>query len=127
MNPQRLRQSGYWISTGLIALWLVPSGVFDLLRAPSVVDILHHLGYAAYVGAILGAGKLLAIVAILYPKTRLLREWAYAGITFDLIGAIVSHLTVHDPLGIVIYPVLALALTAGSYILRADHLRLRAV
>jgi hypothetical protein len=125
MSQQKLQRLGYWFCTGLIALWLVPSGVLDIMRAPAVVDILHHLGYASYVGVILGVGKLLAIAAILYPKTRLLREWAYAGISFDLIGAIVSHLSVHDPPGIVIYPVVALALAAGSYVLRAEHLRLR--
>jgi hypothetical protein len=125
MDHQKLRQSGYWVCTGLIALWFVPSGIFDILRTQAVLDILHHLGYAAYVGVILGVGKLLAIAAILYPKTRFLREWAYAGISFDLIGAIVSHVSVHDPPRIVIVPVIALALTAGSYALRAEHLRLR--
>lgn len=125
MNRLELREIGYWVCTGLIALWLVPSGIFDILRTQSVVDILHHLGYAAYVGVILGVGKLLAVAAILYPKTRLLREWAYAGVTFDLIGAIVSHLSVHDPFGIVIVPVIVLALAAGSYVLRSERVRLR--
>jgi len=124
MNREKLRQIGYWSCTGLIALWLVPSGILDILRTQAVVDILHHLGYAAYVGVILGVGKLLAVTAILYPKTRLLREWAYAGISFDLTGAIVSHLSVHDPFRIVIVPALALALAAASYVLRSPRLRL---
>ena len=119
------RRIGYWICTGLLALWLVPSGVLDILRVPGVVEILHHLGYAAYVGVILGVGKLLAIAAILTPQTRLLREWAYAGITFDLIGAFISHMVAHDPLRIAFIPLLVLGLAAGSYFLRADHLRLR--
>jgi hypothetical protein len=127
MDQQTLRRGGYWACTVLMALWLVPSGVLDILRAPAIVDLLHRLGYAAYVGVILGVGKLLGIAAILYPKTRLLREWAYAGITFDLIGAIVSHLSVHDPLGIAVFPALLLLLAAGSYTLRADSLRLRPV
>jgi hypothetical protein len=121
------RRMGYWICTGLLALWLVPSGVLDILRAPGVVEILHHLGYAAYVGVILGVGKLLAIAAIVTPQTRLLREWAYAGMTFDLIGAFISHMVVRDPLRIAFIPLLVLGLAAGSYFLRADHLRLRSV
>ena len=119
------RQIGYWICTGLLALWLVPSGVLDILRVPGVVEILHHLGYGAYVGVILGVGKLLAIAAILTPQTRHLREWAYAGMTFDLIGAFISHMAVGDPLRIAIIPLLVLGLAAGSYFLRADNLRLR--
>ncbi|MGA7244226.1 MAG: DoxX family protein [Terracidiphilus sp.] len=121
------RRIGYWICTGLLALWLVPSGVLDILRVPAVVEILHHLGYPAYVGVILGVGKLLAIAAILTPQTRLLREWAYAGITFDLIGAFISHMVVRDPLLTAVTPLLVLGLAAGSYSVRADHLRLRSV
>ena len=108
-----------------MTLWLLPSGVLDILRHPSVVDILHRLGYAAYVGVILGIAKVLGIAAILDPRTRLLREWAYAGITFELIGAIISHLSVRDPVEIALVPAFVLLLAAGSYSLRADHLRLR--
>ncbi len=116
---------GYWICTGLLALWLVPSGVLDILRVPGVVEILHRLGYPAYVGVILGVGKLLAIAAILTPQTRLLREWAYAGMTFDLIGVFISHMVARDPLRIAFIPLLVLGLAAGSYVLRPDNLRLR--
>ena len=119
------RRIGYWFCTGLLALWLVPSGILDILRVPAVIEILHHLGYAGYVGVILGIGKLLAIAAILTPQTRLLREWAYAGITFDLMGAFISHMVARDPLRIAFIPLLVLSLAAASYFLRADRLRLR--
>ncbi|MGA9586410.1 MAG: hypothetical protein WBQ95_13845 [Terracidiphilus sp.] len=68
---------------------------------------------------ILGVGKLLAIAAILTPQTRLLREWAYAGRTFDLMGA---FMVMRDPLRIAFIPLLVLGLAAGSYFLRADSL-----
>ncbi len=71
---------------------------------------------------ILGVGKLLAIAAILTPQTRLLREWAYAGRTFDLMGAFISHMVMRDPLRIAFIPLLVLGLAAGSYFLRADSL-----
>ena len=122
-----VKRYGYWLCTGLLALWLTPSGVLDLLRVPGVVRILEHLGYPAYLGVILGAGKLLAIAAIFYPTTRLLREWAYAGITFDLLGAFISHSVVHDAVGIAITPLVVLTLAAGSYFLRPERFRLRSV
>ena len=80
---------GYWIFTGLAVLWLAPSGVVDAMRLPAVVAILARLGYPAYLAVILGVCKLLGVAAILYPRTRLLREWAYAGITFNLLGAFI--------------------------------------
>jgi hypothetical protein len=118
---------GYWICTVLLALWLTPSGVLDIMRVPGVIRILEHLGYPAYVGLILGVGKVLGIAAIFYPRTRVLREWAYAGITFDLLGAFISHSAVHDPIGVRIVPLVVLGLAAGSYFMRPEQVKLRAV
>ena len=118
---------GYWICTVLLALWLAPSGVLDLMRGPAVAGIFAHLGYPSYLGLILGAGKLLALAAIFYPRTRLLREWAYAGLTFDLLGAFISHCAVHDPVATRATPLVVLAFVAGSYLLRPDAYRLQPV
>ncbi len=48
------------------------------------------LGYPMYFFAILGVWKVLGAVAILVPRYPLLKEWAYAGIFFDLTGAAAS-------------------------------------
>jgi hypothetical protein len=122
-----MKRYGYWICTVLLALWLTPSGVLDLMRVPGVLGILAHLGYPGYLGLILGAGKLLAVAAILYPRTRLLREWAYAGVTFDLLGAFISHCAVHDSIATRATPLVVLALAMGSYFLRPDRYRLRPI
>ena len=127
MNQRGVRQGGYWICTGLMALWLIPSGMLDLLRVPAVLGILQHLGYPAYLASILGAAKLLAMAAIFYPRTRILREWAYAGLTFNLLGAFLSHAAVHDSIPTRMTPLLVLAFVAGSYFLRPDSFRLRPV
>jgi len=123
---QMRNRYGYWIFTGLAVLWLAPSGVVDAMRLPAVVAILARLGYPAYLAVILGVCKLLGVAAILYPRTRLLREWAYAGITFNLLGAFISHLVVHDPVLIAMTPLLVLVLVAASYQLRPDDFKLRA-
>jgi hypothetical protein len=120
------KRTWYWIFTILMALWLTPSGLADVFGHPLAVKILAHLGYPAYVGYILGTGKLLAMAAIFHPGTRLLREWAYAGITFNLIGAFISHAVSHDPIPTALAPVLVLAFAAGSYLLRPDKYKLRA-
>jgi hypothetical protein len=43
-----------------------------------------------YFFAILGFWKVLGSIAILVPRFPLLKEWAYAGIFFDLTGAAAS-------------------------------------
>jgi hypothetical protein len=120
------KRTWYWIFTILMALWLTPSGLADVFGHPWAVKILAHLGYPAYLSYILGTAKLLAIAAILYPRTRLLREWAYAGITFNLIGAFISHVVSGDPIPTALAPVLVLAFAMGSYLLRPDEYKLRA-
>jgi len=120
------RRTGYWIFTILMALWLTPSGLADVFGHPLALKILAHLGYPAYVSYILGVAKLLAMAAIFYPRTRLLREWAYAGLTFELIGAFVSHVSSHDPVTTALAPVLVLGFVAGSYALRPEKYRLGA-
>jgi hypothetical protein len=118
------KRYGYWICTGLLVLWLIPNGVLDLMRIPGVIAGLGHLGYPPYLALILGTWKLLAVAALLYPRTRLVREWAYAGITFDMFDAFLSHLAVHDPIAVALAPIVVLAFAAGSYFLRPASFRL---
>ena len=88
-------------------------------------EIMRTLHYPDYMLLILGPCKLLAVLAVLYPKTRFLREWAYAGVTIDALGAFASHSAVHD-FSNAFAPLVMLAIAAGSYVLRPDNLRLTA-
>jgi len=106
----------YWIVTGLLAAFMLLGAIPDILRSPEAVSWLAHLGYPAYLLPFLGTAKVLALITILFPGFPTLKEWAYAGLAFDLIGALYSHLSVGDPLGIVIFPVLGLGLLTGSYV-----------
>lgn len=112
------RKITFWLFTGLLAAWLIAGGVFDITRAPGALAILRTLGYPEYLGSILGMAKLLAVPALLYAKWPTLREWAYAGVTFDGLGAFFSHLAVRDSLSQAIAPLIFLAFAAISYVLR---------
>jgi hypothetical protein len=85
---------------------------------------MRTLRYPDYLLLILGPCKVLAALALLHPRTRLLREWAYAGITINALGAFASHCAVRDDLSSTIAPLVMQALAAGSYLLRPDALRL---
>lgn len=105
----------YWIFTALTLLFLAVFGVQDLLRSPAVSDTIRHLGYPWYFNYLLGTGKLLAAIVLIYPKTRLLRDWAYAGITIELISSFVSHSFLRDPWPLRIAPLIMLAIVAVAY------------
>jgi hypothetical protein len=116
------RTAGFWLSTSLLAADQVFAGTAALLGAPFMRDLLQHLGYPSYFLAILGPWKLLGALAILVPGRPRLKEWAYAGMFFDLTGAGASHLISGDGAGSLVPMVLLLGLLFASWSLRpASH------
>ena len=105
----------YWISTLWLALGMTSTGIVQLLKVEEEVDRMTHLGYPVYLLTILGVGKILGVVAVLIPKFPLLKEWAYAGFFFNMLGAIFSHLAAGSPMSDIFPPLLLLALTAISW------------
>ena len=106
----------YWIFTGLWTAFMLLCAIPDLLRIPDAVSWLAHLGYPSYLLPFLGFAKVLGLIAILVPRFPRLKEWAYAGLTFDLIGALYSHLSVGDAASSWIFPVIGIVLLTGSYV-----------
>ncbi len=118
--------TGYWIATGLFCAVLLFSGVGHLTRIEMIREGMTHLGYPVYVMTILGTAKLLGVTALLIPGKPRLKEWAYAGFTFNLLGATASHGFAGDPLSEAIRPAILLIVCAVSYFLRPASRRLPA-
>ncbi len=116
----------YWITTGLFCAMLGFSGFAHVTRVELIAESMVELGYPTYVMTILGTAKLLGIAALLAPRRPLLKEWAYAGFAFNLIGATASHAFAGDPVFEIVPPAVVLALGAGSYLLRPSERRLGA-
>lgn len=112
------RRIAYWALTALTASVMLWSGWLDLSGAPDVIEGMARLGYPPYLREILGVWKVLAAVAILAPKAPLLKEWAYAGILFDLTGASLSHAASGDGAVMVVTPLLILCVAMASWALR---------
>jgi hypothetical protein len=105
-----------WIVTGLMAALMLLSAVPDVLRIPDALLVFKRLGYPPYLLVFLGTAKILGVVAVLLPGLPRIKEWAFAGLTFDVSGALYSHLSIGDPPGAWMPAVVALALVGGSYI-----------
>ncbi len=117
----KARSLAYWITTLVFALAILASGIADLVHAPAIVEGIGQLGYPLYLVTLLGVWKLLGVAAILAPGTPRLKEWAYAGLFFELTGAAFSHVAAG-----VGSPAAALALTglaAASWALRPGDRR----
>ena len=96
-RPVSLRSVLYWTTTALLAMAFLSGGIRHLMQAPDVVAGISALGYPLYFILLLGVWKLLGGIAILAPGLPRLKEWAYAGMFFDLTGAAVSHLAMRSP------------------------------
>jgi len=93
-------------------------GVAQLAHVQGVVDGFVRLGYPPYFVTILGFWKVLGAIAILVPRFPRLKEWAYAGIFFDLTGAAASSAAVHGGAFHILAPLVCAALAVASWALR---------
>ena len=84
----------YWTSTGLFALMMLASGIQNVIVTEEWIAILKQLGYPQYLSPFLGLAKILGSIAIIVPGFPRLKEWAYAGLFFDLLGATYSAIMV---------------------------------
>lgn len=102
----------YWIFTGLVSLSFAGSSIMYLTKSQQLVDGFKFLGYPLYLIPLLGVAKLLGAFALINPWFPRLKEWAYAGFTFTLLGAIWTHIATNSPYG---SPLLFLVFVAISY------------
>jgi hypothetical protein len=107
----------YWAVTGIFSAFMLLGAIPDVLQIPDAQGFFKHLGYPLYLLPFLGVAKILGVIAVLIPAFRGLKEWAYAGITFDLVGAFYSHVSVGDPASVWIFPIIGIVLLAASYFL----------
>ena len=86
----------YWIFTGLFGAFMLFSGIINAISTSQSVDLITGLlGYPLYVVPFVGVAKILGVIAILVPGYPRIKEWAYAGLAFDLIAATYSMVAVN--------------------------------
>jgi uncharacterized membrane protein YphA (DoxX/SURF4 family) len=107
----------FWIATALILLWEGVMPIGTLLFAPEYATVgTKALGYPDYFAYALIICKVLGVVAIALPSVpEKIKEWAYAGLTFNLIFAVISHAVVDGNVSFIILPLVVMAILAVSY------------
>ena len=107
----------YWIFNGLFAAMMLMSAIPDILMDPVAVQGMHDgLGYPLYFVPFIGVAKVLGAIAILVPGFHRIKEWAYAGLFFDLIGATFSIIAVGGTIAQYGFMIIPLALGTLAYV-----------
>ena len=107
----------YWIVTGLYAAFMVLTSIPYLTMSNDVVQFFQQLSLPNYLIPFLGAAKIVACIVILASYFKRLKEWAYAGLTIDLVGATYSIIAVNGFKPDVSFMLLFIALNFASYYL----------
>src|SRR4051794_20170678 len=92
----RTSVAAYWVTTAFLVFNLLAGGLAELAQLQGNAAGMLALGYPLYVMTILGAWKVLGSFALLAPGFPRLKEWAYAGIFFNMSGAAISHVVSGD-------------------------------
>lgn len=114
MKPKTIRIT-YWVLLTLFCLFHVMDAIGGLSKAKAGVDAMNAMGYPIYLMTFLSVLKLLGVAALLQDKFRTVKEWAFAGFSFSLIGAAVSHACVNDQVTFIILPIVFLAILLTLY------------
>jgi uncharacterized membrane protein YphA (DoxX/SURF4 family) len=105
----------YWIFTGVLSALMLFSGIANAMVTAESIQVFHQLGYPVYLVSFLGVAKILGVVAILFPRWPRLKEWAYAGFTFDITGALYSSICIGVPVSQWSFLLIGYILIFGSY------------
>jgi hypothetical protein len=117
-----VRRVAYWASTSILALALFGSLTY-LTGSEQVVSGFAKAGYPQHLRIVLGIAKPAAAIVMLLPGLALLKEWAYAGVTFALVMAFISAYLSGEGAQTWILPPALLVLLAVSHVTRPSSRR----
>ena len=106
----------FWVATTIIFLW---EGVMPALTSQTELakQGISHLGYPEYFGVMLTIYKMLGALAIILPIVPAkIKEWAYAGLSFSLLSAFISHWAIDGFNAQTPFPLFILAILMVSYV-----------
>jgi len=93
---EKTRSIIYWVSTSLMCMIFLFSASMYFMKTEIVEGYFDMLNYPSYLVYPLAIAKILGIIAVLSNKSKLLKEWAYAGFFFDAVLAAAAHIQSGD-------------------------------
>ena len=116
----------YWVTTIAFVGMMTMSALMQLLQAAPIIESMTKLGLPVRITILLGILKALGALALVFPGYPKIREWAYAGFSFLLIGATYLHFAVGDyePVTLILLGVLITSYITGGKINQLQNKRM---
>ena len=106
----------YWITTGLISAMMLFSA-YGYFTSPDMKEAFVHLGFPDYFRVELGVAKILGVFALLLPMIpSKIKDFAYFGFALVFLSASFAHISVGDPIGNAVPPLVFTAILGVSYL-----------
>jgi hypothetical protein len=115
----KAKKTLYWISTILLILSLLSGAGLYIFDYQHAYNEFNSLSFPTYLIYPLAIAKTAGSIGILQKQSLVLREWAYAGITFNLLLAFGAHYMAND--GEAFGPILVLVFLLISYFLKPKN------
>ena len=113
----------YWICTGNLIPGLGIGSIYGIILHPAFYRAVCPSWVSRLPGSLPGSSQNSALIVIVIPKYPRLKEWAYAGLAFDIIGAIYSQIATGQSLTSLFFPVIAILFLSGSYFFYHKRIR----
>lgn len=115
MSSNKTTKIIYWVTTGLLALFILP-GIF-YVGSEMALQGTSHLGLPLWFHWELSIGKFIGGVILILPFfPARIKEWAYVAFGIDFISATIALISVDGVSGMSLFPLVTLALLIASYI-----------
>lgn len=83
----------FWVFTILFSALMIFSSYGSIIVNDDAKKLIHEqLGYPIYFIPFTGYAKLIGAIVILIPGLKIIKEWAYAGLFFDLVAVVYSSI-----------------------------------
>lgn len=116
----------YWVTTIAFVGMMTMSALMQLVQAAPIIESMTKLGLPVRITILLGILKALGALALVFPGYPKIREWAYAGFSFLLIGATYLHFAVGDyePVTLILLSVLITSYITGGRLNQLQNKRM---
>ena len=105
----------YWVSTGLLALFILP-GIF-FINSPMAIEGTRHLGLPEWFRLEVSIGSFIGGLILIVPMPcKSLKEWAYVAFGIVYLSALIAHLAIDGAHIASFTPLLAFGVLLTSYL-----------
>lgn len=106
----------YTILLTLFSILMLMDGIAGIMQVEDGRKAFDQLHYPYYLMTIVGISKVLGVFGLWQPN-KTLKEWAFAGFSFNLAGASASWALSGGPIGFVAIPLVMLLALLAIYFL----------